>query len=49
MLVNSWPSNRTEAETRANIEHAAAERARREAATQADFQHADNALNSLGL
>ena len=49
MLVNSWPANRTEAETRANIERAAAERARREAATQADFQHADNALNSLGL
>ena len=49
MLVNSWPANRTEAETRANIERAAAERARREAATQADFQNADNALNSLGL
>jgi hypothetical protein len=49
MLVQSWSANRTEAETRANIEHAAAERARREAATRADFQHADNALNSLGL
>ena len=49
MLVDSWPANRTAAETRAHVEHAAAERARREAATQADFQQADNALNSLGL
>jgi hypothetical protein len=49
MLVNSWPANRTEAETRANIEQAAAARARRDAARQADFQHADNALNSIGL
>jgi hypothetical protein len=49
MLVDSWPANRTEAETRASVEHAAAERTRREAATRADFQQADNALNSLGL
>lgn len=48
-FVQSWPANRTEAETRANIEQAAAERARREAARQADFQRADNQLNSLGL
>jgi hypothetical protein len=48
-FVQSWPANRTEAETRANVERAAAERARREAARQADFQQADNALNSLGL
>lgn len=47
--IQSWPSNRTEAETRANIEQAAAERARREAARQADFQAADNGLNRLGL
>ena len=48
-FIQSWPANRTEAETRANIDQAAAERARREAARQADFQQADNALNSLGL
>lgn len=48
-FVQSWPANRTEAETRAYIEQAAAERARREAARQADFQRADNQLNSLGL
>lgn len=48
-FIQSWPATRTEAETRANIERAAAERARRQAATQADFQKADNALNSLGL
>jgi hypothetical protein len=48
-FVQSWPANRTEAETRANVERVAAERARREAARQADFQQADNALNSLGL
>lgn len=47
--IQSWPANRTEAETRANIEQAAAVRARREAARQADFKNADNALNSLGL
>ena len=47
--VENYASNRTEAETRANIERAAAERARREAARQADFQNADNQLNSLGL
>ena len=48
-FVQSWPANRTEAETRANVERAAAERARREAARQADFQQADNALDRLGL
>ena len=48
-FIQSWPTSRTEAETRANIERAAAERARREAARQADFKQADNALNSLGL
>ena len=48
-FIQSWPTSRTEAETRANIERAAAERARREAARQADFRQADNALNSLGL
>jgi hypothetical protein len=47
--IESWSANRTEAETRANVERAAAERARRQAATQADFQAADNTLNSLGL
>ena len=48
-FIQSWPANRTEADTRANIERAAAERVRREAARQADFRQADNALNSLGL
>lgn len=48
-FVQSWAANRTEAETKANIDQAAAERARREAARQADFQQADSALNSLGL
>ena len=47
--IQSWPANRTEAETRANIEQAAAERARREAARQDDFRQADNTLNSLGI
>ena len=47
--IQSWPSNRTEAETKANIDQAAAERARRTAERQQDFQQADNALNSLGL
>jgi hypothetical protein len=49
MLIDSWPANRTEAETRANIDRAAAERARREAATREDFRAADNALNRIGL
>ena len=48
-FIQSWPANRTEAETRANIEQAAAARARRDAARQADFQNADNTLNSMGL
>ena len=48
-FIQSWPANRTEAETRAYIEQAAAEHARREATRQADFRNADNALNSLGL
>ncbi len=47
--IESWSANRTEAETRANIERVAAEKARRDAARQADFRQADNALNSLGL
>lgn len=49
MLVESWSANRTEAETKANIDRAAAERARREAARQADFQQADNALSRIGF
>jgi hypothetical protein len=48
-FIQSWPANRTEAETRAYIDEAAAERARREAVRQADFQKADTTLNSLGL
>jgi hypothetical protein len=48
-LIQSWPANRTEAETRANIDRAAVERARREAARQADFQNADNSLSRMGL
>lgn len=47
--VQSWPANRTEAETKANIDQVAAARARRMEARQQDFRQADNALNSLGL
>lgn len=47
--IESWPANRTEAETRANVERATAERARREAARQADFKAADNSLSRIGL
>ena len=47
--VERWSANRTEAETRANIERVAAEKARRDAARREDFRQADNALNSLGL
>jgi len=49
MFVQSWPANRTEAETKANIDQAAAARARREAARQADFQAADNGLSRYGF
>ena len=49
ILVESWSANRTEAETKANVDRAAAERARREAARQADFQAADNTLSRIGL
>jgi hypothetical protein len=49
IMIESWSANRTEAETRANIERAAAERARRDAARQADFQAADNSLSRIGL
>ena len=49
ILVESWSANRTEAETKANVERAAAERARREARRQADFQQADNALSRYGF
>jgi uncharacterized membrane protein len=48
-FVQSWPANRTEAETKANIDQAAAARARREAARQADFQAADNGLSRYGF
>lgn len=48
-FIDSWPANRTEAETRANVERAAAERARRQAATEADFKQADNALSRYGF
>lgn len=47
--IQSWPANRSEAETRANIARLAAEKARRDAARQADFQAADNSLSRLGL
>lgn len=47
--IKSWPANRTEAETRENVERAAAERARRDAARQQDFQDADNSLSRIGL
>ena len=48
-FIQSWPASRTEAETRAHIERAAAEKARRDAARQRDFQAADNALSRIGL
>ena len=48
-FIQSWPASRTEAETRANIERVAAEKARRDAARQRDFQAADNALSRIGL
>jgi hypothetical protein len=47
--IESWPANRTEAETRANVERLAAEKARRDAARQQDFRAADNALSRVGL
>lgn len=47
--IQSWPANRTEADTRANIERVAAEKARRDAARQQDFQDADNSLSRIGL
>jgi len=47
--IESWPANRTEADTRANVERVAAEKARRDAARQADFQAADNSLSRIGL
>jgi hypothetical protein len=49
ILIDSWPANRTEADTRANIERASAEKARRDTARQQDFQAADNALNRIGF
>ena len=49
MMIESWSANRTEAETQANIERLAAEKARRDAARQQDFQQADNALSRIGL
>ncbi len=48
-FIQSWPENRTDADTRANIERVAAEKARRDAARQADFQAADNTLTRYGL
>ncbi len=48
-FIESWPASRTEAETRANVERAAAEKARRDAARRQDFQDADNALSRMGL
>lgn len=47
--IQSWPANRTEADTRANVERVAAEKARRDAARQQDFQNADNTLTRIGL
>ncbi len=48
-FIQSWPANRTEAETRANIDRLAAEKARRDQARQADFQNADNELSRYGF
>jgi hypothetical protein len=47
--IQSWSANRTEAETRANIERVAAEKARRDAARQQDMQAMDNELTRIGL
>jgi len=49
ILVESWSANRTEAETRANIDRVAAEKARRDAARQQDFQQVDNSLSRYGF
>jgi hypothetical protein len=49
ILIESWPANRTEAETEARIQHDAAIRSEREAAQRADFQQADNALSRYGF
>ena len=48
-FIESWPANRTAADTRANIERVAAEKARRDAVRQRDFQDADNQLSRIGL
>jgi hypothetical protein len=48
-FIDSWPANRTDAETRANIDRIAAERQRRQAAVQGDFRNADNALSRYGF
>ena len=48
-FIDSWPANRTDAETRAHIDRLAAERAHRQAATQADLKQADNALSRYGF
>ena len=49
ILIESWPSNRTEAETRANIERVANEKARREQARQEDFRQVENTLTRYGF
>ena len=47
--VQSWPENRTEADTRANIERVAAEKARRDEARRRDLQNLDNQLDRYGF
>jgi hypothetical protein len=47
--VKSWPANRTEADTRANIERVAAEKARRDEARRRDLQNLDNQLDRYGF
>ncbi len=49
ILIESWPANRTAAETEARIQRDAAIRNQREAARREDFQQADNALSRYGF
>ena len=47
--IQSWSANRTEADTRANIERVAAEKARRDEARRQDLQNVDNQLSRMGF
>ncbi len=49
ILIESWPANRTAAETAERVERDAAIRNERAAARRADFQAADNTLSRYGF